>query len=255
MASFDDFIHVSTGPTAGPQASSSADYGVPSDYFDNAKGKRWSTEAMMVDTIRQNHPKHHLTVAPTYSVNLLAFGDASPYVTYFPQNPANIMALRQYLPPARRYNDENGGSFLEQIQFGCYDFVFKGQQFIVYIAYGSEGGMMTKAFNYILVEDLNMEGNAIAQKKTDELMAAAGQWAQELHNEVLVFDQGFWQKNKELWQNIQKSEWEDVILDKGKKEAIIDDVIGFFNSQKKYDEFNVPWKVIRPFLKVAWPGY
>lgn len=206
---------------------------------------------MMVDTIRQNHPKHHLTITPTYSLNLLAFGDASSDVTYFPHgNPADIMAMRQFIPPARRYNDENGGTFIQQIQFGCYDFVFKGQQFIVYIASGSEGGMMTNTFNYILVEDLNMEGKAAAQKKTDEFIAAAGSWAQELHDEVLVFDQGFWQKNKDLWQNIQKSNWDDVILEKGKKEAIIDDVIGFFNSQEKYEEFGVPWKVLHPNVKV-----
>jgi hypothetical protein len=58
-----------------------------------------------------------------------------------------------------------------------------------------------------------------------------------------VFDQGFWQKNRELWQNIQKSNWEDVILEKGKKEAIIEDVIGFFDSESRYSEFGVPWKV------------
>jgi transitional endoplasmic reticulum ATPase len=52
-----------------------------------------------------------------------------------------------------------------------------------------------------------------------------------------------WQKNSELWQNVQKSNWEDVILEKSKKDAIIEDVIGFFNGEKKYQEFGVPWKV------------
>lgn len=102
---------------------------------------------------------------------------------------------------------------------------------------------MKNVFNYILVEDVDAEGKEVAQKKADELIAAASSWAQELHDEVLVFDQGFWQKNRDLWQNVQKSNWEDVILEKGKKEAIIEDVIGFFNAEEKYKEFNVPWKV------------
>ena len=198
----------------------------------------------MADSIRTNHPKHHLTITPGFTINFLAFGDASEDVTYHPHgNPDNTMAIRQYIPPARRYNDENGGTFVQQTQFGCYDYVFKGQPYLLYIASGSEGGMMTNFFTYILVEDSGTEGKDIAQKKADNLIAAAASWTQELHDEVLVFDQGFWQKNKELWQNIQKADWEDVILEKGRKEAIIEDVIGFFNSQAKYEEYNVPWKV------------
>jgi transitional endoplasmic reticulum ATPase len=250
MPPFDDFIHISTGPPSGPSPSS-ADYGVPSDYYDNAKGKRWSTEAMLVDSIRQNHPNHHLTIALSYFFDILGFGNASDDVTYFPHgNPANTMAVRQFIPPARRYNDENGGKFVQQIQFGCYDFIFKSQPFLIYIADGADGGMMKNTFTYILVEDLNNEGKDVAQKKTDELLAAASTWAQELHDEVLVFDQGFWQKNKELWQNIQKSNWDDVILEKGKKEAIIEDVVGFFNAEEKYQEFGVPWKVVHSCVKV-----
>lgn len=34
-----------------------------------------------------------------------------------------------------------------------------------------------------------------------------------------------------------------MILEKSKKEAIIEDVIGFFNAEEKYQEFGVPWKV------------
>lgn len=52
--------------------------------------------------------------------------------------------------------------------------------------------MMKTAFTYILVEDLRMEGKAVAQKKADELIAAATSWSQELHDEVLTFDGGFW---------------------------------------------------------------
>jgi transitional endoplasmic reticulum ATPase len=254
MASFDDFIHISTGPPAGP---SPAEYshGVPADYYDNAKGRRWSTEAMVVGSIRTNHPKHHLTITPGYFyIDFLAFGNASDDVTYSPHgDPADIMAVRKFIPPARRYNDEIGGTFVQLVQFGCYDYVFKGQQFLIYIASGSEGGLSTATFSYILVEDLTNEGKAVAQKKADDLIAAAAKWTQELHEEVMVFDQGFWQKNKELWQNIQKSNWEDVILENGKEEAIIEDVVGFFNAQKKYEEFGVPWKVCSLQFQHGWP--
>ena len=57
-------------------------------------------------------------------------------------------------------------------------------------------------------------------------------YSQECHEEVLVFDQGYWQKNKELYQNIQKSNWEDVILGKERKKAIISKL--FFSIAQKH---------------------
>jgi transitional endoplasmic reticulum ATPase len=95
---------------------------------------------------------------------------------------------------------------------------------------------------FILIKETEVGSEAEAQEKADALIKAASSWAQELHNEVLVFDQGFWQKNRELWQNVQKAEWEDVILEKEKKEAIIEDILGFFDAQDKYEEYQVPWK-------------
>jgi transitional endoplasmic reticulum ATPase len=136
---------------------------------------------------------------------------------------------------------------------------FNDTEFLVYSATGLDG-INYSANSYILapLEEDTTELRASAQKKSDELLAGITQWERELHvrifrlfwtptdfckNEILVFDQGYWQKNAELWQNIQKSNWEDVILEKEKKQTIIDDVIGFFNGQKRYEEFNVPWKV------------
>lgn len=74
------------------------------------------------------------------------------------------------------------------------------------------------------------------------MLISSIRWMQELHDEVLIFDNGYWQKNRELYRNVQKSNWEDVILDQERKDNIIDDVIGFFDAEKRYAEFGVPWK-------------
>lgn len=150
------------------------------------------------------------------------------------------MSERQFVPPARRYNDETGGAFAETVSFACYDYVYKGDAFLLYIVAGQNGPYGISANNYILVDE--SESKVSAQKKTDGLLAAAAQWQLELHGEVLVFDQGYWQPNRELWENVQKSNWEDVILEKEKKDTIIEDVIGFFDAEDRYAEFGVPWK-------------
>jgi hypothetical protein len=238
--SSDEFVHVSNGPGGPTQPTPWGT--VSQDYFNNTKGDRQYTAGYIVASIRQKHPKFHLTISPSFTLNLLGFADSREDATYYPHiDPKDSMVERTFVPPARRYNDETGGSFVDRVVFACYDYVFKGNQFLVYVVDGHDGPYH-QTYNYILVEDLKQDSQASAQEKVDELLAEATKWSQDLHGEVYVFDQGFWQKNKGLWQEIQKSNWEDVILGKEKKDAIVEDVIGFFDSEKRYAEFGVPWK-------------
>jgi transitional endoplasmic reticulum ATPase len=240
MAPFDDFVHISTHPRGERRHGSGG--GIGEDFLENSKGSRQFTEGLMVESIRRNHPNHLLSVNPSRLCDLLAFGRTRDDVKVSPHGNIGLKE-RIFMPPARRYNDENGGRFMEEVKFGCYDYVFKGTQFLLYVVDGVDG-MFNYKFNYLLIkEESTSESKASPQALSDELVELATEWAQGLHNEVLVFDQGFWQKNTELWENIQKSEWEDVILEDAKKEAIIDDVIGFFDGEDRYAEFNVPWKV------------
>jgi transitional endoplasmic reticulum ATPase len=241
---FDDFVHISGPSWAAASGASAYPIEVSDDFLQNAKEVRWFTEGVIVSSIRHRHPRHHLTVARAYNCDLIAFANAHDDVTYLPHGDPNDSLLeRHFVPPARRYNDETGGAFGTDVVFGCYDYIFKGNRFLVYVVEGSDGLGKTK-YNYILVEDITSElGQEAAQKQSDELIAASTKWGLELHNEILVFDNGMWQKNPELWQNVQKSNWADVILEKEKKEAIIDDVIGFFRGEQRYKEFGVPWKV------------
>ena len=77
---------------------------------------------------------------------------------------------------------------------------------------------------------------------TNKLLYEAGAWNHELHDEIYVFDGGFWQKSKELWEAVQKARWEDVILDEKMKTAIISDVENFFDNKETYERLKVPWK-------------
>jgi transitional endoplasmic reticulum ATPase len=250
MSSNDDFIHISTSPT--PQRSAS-----PSDaFFQNSEGKRWFTEGVIVQSLRSKYPKHHLTINPGYTTPLLGFANSRDDASYSLRNGDGLVE-RLFIPPARRYNDETGGAFGDQVVLGCYDYIFQGNVFVIYIITGADGMYGKTQYNYILVApdadgiEMTAKEKVLAQNKTDKLVGEATKWMNELHKEVLVFDQGFWQKNRELWENVQKSNWEDVILEKGKKQAIIDDVLGFFDNQEKYAEFGVPWKVCCPQRRMS----
>jgi transitional endoplasmic reticulum ATPase len=79
-----------------------------------------------------------------------------------------------------------------------------------------------------------------------ELLLAIGIWADQLHNEIWVYNQG-WSKNSGLWQEIWKARWEDVILESAFKTAIQKDVLGFFSSKDTYKSLTLPWKVTSYF--------
>ncbi len=245
MSSNDDFVHVTSRAfRAQASASSSSRHStVSEDFFKNSKGDRTYTEGFIVNSLKEKHPKHHLTITSGF-LDLLAFADSRDDTAYFPRGDSkDMLTERGFVPPARRYGDEAGGTFVDRVVFGCYDYTFRGTPFLVYTVEGSDGSMYKSRFHYILYEDLTKGGDVEPEKKVNELLKEVGKWSQELHGEVMVFDGGFWQKNKELWQNVQKAEWEDVILEEEKKKSIVEDVIGFFDAEERYSEFGVPWKV------------
>jgi hypothetical protein len=233
MSSHGDFVHISNvGREPAPNWSTS----ISKDFIDHSSGQRIYTVAVITNAIRTLHSHHHLTISPGSQCDLRAFADASENASYSPHgDPSETLSLRQFIPPARRYNDENGGTFLERMVFGCYDYTFMGNKFLVYAVDGRDGPQGWDMNNYILVapsgsttEPMTLEEKATAQRTTDELLAACTKWMLELHNEVLVFDNGMWQKNQELWRSVQKASWNDVILEEEKKKVMIEDAESFF---------------------------
>ena len=81
------------------------------------------------------------------------------------------------------------------------------------------------------------------EEPIQRLLSAAGIWTNELHDEIYVFDSGFWQKDHALWVEVQKANWDDVILKAEFKKRLQKDVLGFFESEELYKRLAIPWKV------------
>jgi transitional endoplasmic reticulum ATPase len=75
-----------------------------------------------------------------------------------------------------------------------------------------------------------------------DLIMAAGAHASSLHEEIWVFE-GYWHKSHELWLDVQKANWDDVILHDDFKKTFRDDIESFFESEEIYREYSIPWKV------------
>lgn len=120
----------------------------------------------------------------------------------------------------------------ETIQFGKYLYTWNGKEYLLYIIRGMQGNYTIR--NSYLLGPL--------KEDTESLMLAAGHYASELHDEILVFDGGYWQKSRELWKSVEHSTWDDVILDEGIKKAIMGEIHKFFDSRERYARLKVPWK-------------
>ena len=128
--------------------------------------------------------------------------------------------------------DGGEGALGENIQFGKYLYTWDGKEYLLYIMVGMQS-IYTIRNSYLL---------GPSKEDTESLMLAAGHYASELHDEILVFDGGYWQKSRALWKSVEHSTWDDVILDEGMKKAIMGEIHKFFDSRERYARLKVPWK-------------
>ncbi|KAF2192097.1 P-loop containing nucleoside triphosphate hydrolase protein [Zopfia rhizophila CBS 207.26] len=210
------------------------------EYFHHSSGLRVNTDAVIAEALRTQYPNLDLIIAPQNNLNLLAYASAG-FATAVPledsvKDPVYGTALkwRLYVPPARRL-DNHPGVMADILIFGKYLYKWRDQEFLMYVANGRDGmNSYPQVVNhYILTSEV---------EKVDGLIKEASEWGSELHDEVWVFDQGYWQKSHELWNSVQNSRWEDIILEERMKKAIIADVENFFDGRETYQRLKVPWK-------------
>jgi transitional endoplasmic reticulum ATPase len=150
------------------------------------------------------------------------------------ENLPSSLIWKNYLPPARRL-DGNPGGIAQTVAFAKLLYKWNDFEVLLYMVDGRDGMSSWPEVrnNYILTTDTH---------KAEALIVAAGRWTNELHEEVWVWDGGYWQKSADLYRSVIKASWDAVILDPEMKEAIINDHLSFFNSRDTYEEFKVPWK-------------
>lgn len=93
---------------------------------------------------------------------------------------------------------------------------------------------------------------AESKKLAEEFFAAVCEWASEVRGEILVFADGDWEKNEELYKAIKTSTFANVILPASLKRQLQDDFRQFFGARDLYKQYGIPWK--RGALFIGPPG-
>ncbi|MBE9033639.1 AAA family ATPase [aff. Roholtiella sp. LEGE 12411] len=93
---------------------------------------------------------------------------------------------------------------------------------------------------------------ADSKELAENFFAAVCEWNSEIRDEVLVFEDGYWDKNPDLFQSIKGANFKNLILHGTLKQDIQDDLINFFTCRETYADYGVPWK--RGILLIGSPG-
>jgi transitional endoplasmic reticulum ATPase len=209
------------------------------ELFGHTTAKRVNTDMVITAALKKQYPNLELLVAPAISLDLLGYARRTGSASYTPivdpsaDLPASLQ-WHQYIPPARRLDGALGG-LGERVLFGKYLYKWKNDDFIVYLVDGRDG---TAAYPMLL----NYYILTTSKTKAQQLMLEVGRWGSDLHEEVWVFDGGFWQKSAELFDSVRNASWDSVILDEDMKKALVEDHLSFFSSRETYAQLQVPWK-------------
>lgn len=90
------------------------------------------------------------------------------------------------------------------------------------------------------------------QALAEAFFQAVCAWSATVHDEVLIFEDGYWRKSDEMFQAIRAATWETLILPEALKAQIRADLTGFFAAHETYAHYGVPWK--RGVVLIGPPG-
>ena len=176
-------------------AKESANENVFKDLEGHSSQPRTSTELAIVNSLRRQYPGWSVTVTPQ-STGLLPFATAGQAQAKLDKETEPPLSWRSFDSPSARAAAEPG-QFRDTVIFGKYDYQWNNKALIVYSAKYTEDNAIVQN-HYILVEREEDEIIDGQSKAADELIAAATQYANTLHNEVYVFDLWRWTKSKDL---------------------------------------------------------
>jgi SpoVK/Ycf46/Vps4 family AAA+-type ATPase len=138
--------------------------------------------------------------------------------------------------------EEPGKKLEEVFQNSWLNVLWRGQLLdVLYLTYSE--CCHRGRHHWIIAED---------RKVAEEFFYDVCEWNSEVRGEVLVFEDGEWEKSKELYDSIQSATFDNLILREPLKQDLQDDFARFFAARQVYAEHGIPWK--RGALFIGPPG-
>ena len=90
------------------------------------------------------------------------------------------------------------------------------------------------------------------KKLAEDFFDAVCEWGCQVRGEILVYQDGYFEKDKELFDSIKNSTFDNLILQGLLKDEIQNDFVQFFDSREVYERYGIPWK--RGAILIGPPG-
>ncbi|CAE6440785.1 unnamed protein product [Rhizoctonia solani] len=198
--------------------------GPSEEWRKHCSSNREDTDTFLTTMLRDKYPDYSLIVTADWQVNILNLEG----VAWKPLEGVELQSQVSFIAPSRR---DQPARVARSIRFGGFDVWWKEERFIVFIASWSAGfGMTTQHF---ILKEGKDETASIG------LLMAAGYQFGQIGDSILVFNDGYWQNDYALWEEVQKADWKDVILSPEFKQEIQSDVKNFFASEAIYHELAI----------------
>jgi transitional endoplasmic reticulum ATPase len=219
-------------------------------YRHHAAGQRVHTVSALASAIAAEYPDYCI-VATTHDLIKFANNTGQASADLVQEGPPSLF-LREYNSTLRVTNDDDLHTLLQtSIIFAHYKYTWSDNEYLVFVAEGQDSltpivtpGCGRRSYILSKPAEGEMAGKSIS-KAADELILAAGIFAENSNDEVWVFDQGSWKKDKSLWVGTQGANFDSIVMPGDMKESILRDVDGFFDGKEYYREFGTPWKVMK----------
>jgi transitional endoplasmic reticulum ATPase len=185
---------------------------------------RLETDLVLLEILRDTHPQYHITQTSSYACDLLGFAKAGHATATIDDNDTRYNASRYYRPSPGPRMLKKPGTLVDAVKFGRWLYTWEEKEYILYQA--DYGAARPHQMSFILSPRDGNETQERYHPATDALLLAVGTWSTALHDEIYVFDNGVWIKDKALWKSVQDASWDEVILNREMKANLIDDIQG-----------------------------
>ena len=129
-----------------------------------------------------------------------------------------------------------------EVQHGWYGVTWEGHALEVVLLTWTAGDCTNRHF-WIVGADKTV---------TEAFLDAVYAWWSEVRGEVLVYENGSWDKDADLYQAIKSATFDNLVLPGRLKQEIQDDFRQFLDSRDVYERYRLPWK--RGVLLIGPPG-
>ncbi len=139
--------------------------------------------------------------------------------------------------------NETGDGVWPNARFGWFSVEWNGQRFEVVAATWAVGGDCTQTNWWIVADD---------RAQAQAFFLAVCAYLDDVHGQVLVFNDGNFAKSTELHEAIREARWDDLVLPGSLASDVRHDARRFFSRRDFYEAHRLPWK--RGLLLIGPPG-